>query len=75
MNDMYCIIHEGWADPKFVELGDPCGICILTTCPPPTLPENWIDVVSEPSPNEWFTMQSNASHLLNDVLDAEVDVE
>lgn len=61
----YCIIHDEWTWNG--ELYDESA-CILTSCPPPILPENWIDLVTEPSAEELEQMDANAEELLAEVV-------
>jgi len=55
----YCITHNVVTELPW----DMMDECIFTSCPPPELPDNWIDFVIEPSPEELARMNLNAKEL------------
>lgn len=60
---VYCMTH-GYAKVENFIYPE----CVIVSSPPPDLPEDWIDSVSEPSPDELVVMNRNARLLLDDFL-------
>lgn len=59
---MYCITHESWG--RYL-CDDIAGVpCIWVHSAPPELPENWIELVTEPDAEELSVMDENAEQLL-----------
>lgn len=56
---MYCLTHDIWLPDYLNGYVD----CFLVTSLPPELPDNWIDFVVEPSPEEMERINLNAREL------------
>ena len=66
MKPLYCIIHNEWTFSTNYLISDYSN-CVLTTCPPPELPEGWEDVVEHPTPDEMIEIDQNAIELALDL--------
>ena len=65
---MYCLTHEGWINPELMDYVP--EECLFTMSEPPELPDNWIEMVTEPSAEEMQKMELNADELLMDLVGA-----
>lgn len=60
----YCLTHEVMTE---FPVGYADNTCVVVSCPPPAIPDNWVDLVTEPSLEELEIMDMNAQLLLGDL--------